>query len=182
VLVAAAPIAQRFEEGGPAVREEGPPPGFSALVALESAALLATGLVMAIDPDRGAALWPWAIGAIDSRTIGAVVVALGAAAAAATFEGEPRRLRPLAIGDVAAAIAVAACYGRDLDALDWGRPMTWIIAAVAGGLAATGLWALRMLKAPGEAKKRRSAGMQERIVKRQALAKVKNSIRGAIRY
>jgi hypothetical protein len=178
VLGAAAYIAQWFEEGSEARREDGPAPGFSALVALEAAALLALGLVLTIDPERGMALWPWTISAIDSRTLGAVIVALGAAAASATFEGEPKRLRPFAVLDIGAAVAVAAAYLRDLDGLDWGRPMTAIIAVMAGLLAATGVWELRALRAPGGTKTKRKAQPGEHMLKRQARAGLKKEVFG----
>jgi len=169
-------------------REDMPSPALSALVALEAGALLALAGVLLFDSTRAARLVPWPASGLDSGTIGALAGVLGVAAAAATFEGEPRRLRSLGVLDIAAAVAVFAALLRDTDHLDWGRPMTWVVAVFMGLLAATGVWTVLAGRATepagtGETEKKRgrSKGMRERQMKRKVLANVKNSVLGSIK-
>lgn len=123
-------------------RHERPSPAFSVAVSLQAAALIGVGGVALLDPDRGAQLWPWTSSAMDARTIGALVLALGAAAAAATMESEQRRVRSLGVLFAIAVVLLGVAVGRDVDAVDWSRPMTIVVVAFVASLAATAAWAI----------------------------------------
>jgi hypothetical protein len=141
-LVAVAVVLMQRDDIADEVRDDVHSPAFSLSIAAQAALLLGTGLVALIDPERGARVWPWPSSAMDARVVGALAIALGAVAAAATFEGEPRRVRSLGVGFGVAVVLLGVGVGRDLDALDWSRPMTYVVVAFVASLAATAAWAL----------------------------------------
>lgn len=141
-LLAVAVVLLQRDDLADEARDDVPSPAFSMSIAVQAAALIGAGLVALLDPVRGARVWPWASSALDARAVGALAIALGAVAAAATFEGEPRRVRSLGVGFAVVVVLLSVGVGRDLDALDWSRPMTYVVVAFVASLAVTGAWAL----------------------------------------
>jgi hypothetical protein len=115
------------------------PPALRSALGIEAAVMLVAGLILFAAPATANDLWPWPLGDLSSRVLGAFVFGIGLAAAIAfreddliVFRGSARAYA--ALGGLA--LLALALHGGDLDggALGVGVYIAFLAAILATGL------------------------------------------------
>jgi hypothetical protein len=96
------------------------------VLAVHGAIMLTLGVVLLLAPGTSAVLWPWMLTPLTARAVGAWLVGLGVAAAAAYWENDFVRVR---VGFITYALLAALQFvtlARYPGALDWSLPSSWL--------------------------------------------------------
>ena len=109
-------------------------------LAVEGAAMLVLGAVMFALPDTANEVWPWALGDLTSRVMGAFVVGIGLAAAIAVYENDIVVFRGSARAYAALGVLALLALLHHRDDLDGGGLATGIYAGFLAAILATGLY------------------------------------------
>jgi hypothetical protein len=137
-MSAALYVAQRAE---PEPAPTQPMPGGMRLaLAVIAAAMLATGLVLLVDPESIADNWPWTLTPLTGRAIGTWLVALGFAGVVAIRERDLGRLGPASITFAVFAVLQGIALARFNDDVSWGEAETWVYLAWLVAMVAAGLY------------------------------------------
>jgi hypothetical protein len=107
-------------------------------LAVESAALLAVGALLFVDPTTATSVWPWPLTPFTARVVAAWLVAFGLATALAAVAGDLHRLRTATISYTVFGALVLVSVLRYPDAVDWDRPVAWVFVALFAAVVATG--------------------------------------------
>jgi hypothetical protein len=116
-------------------------------LAVESAALLVTGVALVTAPSTAPTLWPWTLTPLTARVVAAWLIAFGVATALAAFACDLARLRTSAIAYTVFGVLTLVAVARYADTVDWDGAPAWVFLAVTVAIVATGAVGWRI--APG---------------------------------
>lgn len=119
------------------------PPWLVALLAVQGVVLLAVGVVLTVAPGLSAAVWPWPLSPLTSRTVGAWQVAFGVAALLAIRAADLARLRTAAVAYTVFGVLQLAAAARYPEVVVWGAPAAWVWSAVVAAVLVTGVYGWR---------------------------------------
>jgi len=141
VLMAAAWVAQRrLPDAAPS--PSGLPTAVRLVLVALAAAFVGLGAALLLSPGWAKAAWPWPLGPLPARAVGAWLVGLGVAAGHARLLDDRRALRILGVTGVSFGLLQAVALARHGDALDWtGVPAVTYIAALVA-LTGVSAWSL----------------------------------------
>ncbi len=123
-----------------------------AALAVESAALLVTGVALFLVPSSASVLWPWALTPLTARTVAAWLVAFGLGTALAARSGDLQRLRTAAVAYAVFGVLVLVAVARYADAVAWDSAAAWVLLLLAIAVTATGTAGWRSAPVPSRSR------------------------------
>jgi hypothetical protein len=115
-------------------------PQLRVALGLEGAAMLAAGAIMFALPETANDVWPWTLGELTSRVMGAFVLGIGLAAAIAVFENDVVIFRGSARAYAALGALALLALLLHRDDLDGGGIATGVYVGFLAAILATGLY------------------------------------------
>jgi membrane protein CcdC involved in cytochrome C biogenesis len=147
VLLAWALADQLSSEGEDRRGDRRLPKLLRGILIVESAVMLAAGLLLLIAPGTAADIWPWALSPLTSRAIGSFLLGIGLASLIAVREDDPLSFRGAALAYTA--LGLLELLALNLHIPDLGdRPLaTTLYAAFWVAVVLTGSYGLRAARA-----------------------------------
>jgi hypothetical protein len=130
-------------------------PQLRVALGLEGAAMLAAGAIMFALPETANDVWPWTLGELTSRVMGAFVLGIGLAAAIAVFENDVVIFRGSARAYAALGALALLALLLHRDDLDGGGIATGVYVGFLAAILATGLYGSFSKRRPREWSRRR---------------------------
>ena len=116
------------------------PAWFRSAVTAQGAVATAAGVVLFLAPERSADVWPWPLGPLVARALGAWLVGFGLLLVAVGIEQLWDRVRAAVIGIAVAAALHLVALVRFADDVDWDRPVAWLLVGYLVSVLATGAY------------------------------------------
>ena len=92
------------------------------LLLVQAAVMLGIGLLLFVNPEGGASLWPWPLTPLTGRAVGAWVLSIGVAALHVALENDGRRARGAAIAYLLLGGLQLVAVARHPDTIVWEQP------------------------------------------------------------
>jgi hypothetical protein len=140
-------LQQRTAPGVDPPRTHPYPMWLRILVGLQAFLLLAVGTRLYLAPEHASSWWPWPLGPLAGRAVGAWAFSLGVAAAHALWEHDARRVRPAAMAYVVFAVLETISVLRYTDVGDWSSVAGVTYLVFIASSAVTGLVTLWLARA-----------------------------------
>jgi hypothetical protein len=130
---------QRSAPGGDPVRAAPMSRWAIRALAMQGVVLLGFGVALFVAPVAVGEVWPWTLSPLTGRAIGAWLMAIGASAAQAAWEGDWDRVKAGMLGYAAIATLELAMLMRFSGTPDWGDPSAWVLIAFLVAMLVTGV-------------------------------------------
>lgn len=114
------------------------------LLVVQAVVLLALGVVLLVDPERSASLWPWSLTPFTARVVAAWLLAFGVAAALALRVGDLARLRVATLTWTVLGVLQVLALARWAGDVAWDRPAAPAYLVALAVVLVTGVAGLRL--------------------------------------
>lgn len=102
------------------------PSGVHGILRIHALIMVVLGLGLLLAPTTVAVVWPWPLTPLTGRAIGAWLLALGVAAAHASWENDWRRVQVATLSYTVFGALQLLALARYPDEMQWSRPAAWL--------------------------------------------------------
>jgi len=125
-LMAVLLFLQLRTPGGDPPRQSALPGWVRLALAIHALIMIPLGIALLVAPDATIGIWPWKLTPLVGRAIGAWSLALGVAAAHATWENDWARVQVATMSYTVFGVFELIALARYTGSVDWGTPKAWV--------------------------------------------------------